>query len=82
MEKIRKDGHSFPHSCFCKTCEEDFDEVFEEGIKDMAKEIQNKIFQHKACDQYHELYGRKATCLDMVIHDILEHLGEDEDGEK
>ena len=43
MLRIAKEGHSFPHWDTCRTCEEDFDEVFEAGKAEAIKQLKQII---------------------------------------
>jgi hypothetical protein len=35
-----------------------------------ADEIIEMILQHSRCTKYHDINGRKASCLDMVLKEL------------
>lgn len=58
-----------------KKNEDDFTEIFRKfATETQRKAIANKILQyvmeHKFCRSYHEIDGKPATCLDLVLEKI------------
>ncbi len=64
-----------------------------ENYKDEFKETYDKkwiavdeiiqlIEEHKGCKQYHELNGRKATCLDIVLNTLKPEVNQSHNNQK
>lgn len=47
---------------------------YESGVKigreQAMKEIEKEVMKHQDCKEYHSLYAKPATCLDMVLEKI------------
>ena len=49
---------------------------FVQATKEQLNKWIERIEKHSNCKEYHNILGNKATCLDIIIQEIEEELGE------